>query len=152
VKPRHVAQLRLDRPVVGEGSSEPRALPVRLDGRSHADLPWESFRLGAGDGMVWDHRPVPISPFKMPNAGPNAPLLKRVVRHPYAMEPSRPARSVLFDASRPDRSVDRGDAVKMVFRMSRDARNLEAPLPMDHAPEHRAHPFARRRHAEEDAP
>lgn len=145
MKPRHVAQRRMQRPVVGEAMDGVRALTARLHGRSAADSAWEAVRAPVGEGMVWDHRPVALSSFRMPEAGPNAPLLKRVVRHPYAMEPSRPERGQVFDASRPDRTPSTREPVRMVFRANRDARGLGIPLPLDHAPERRDPPFERAR-------
>lgn len=138
------------RAVVGERMADARPLTARLQSRSDADLPWETLAVGGATQLVWDHRPVPLQSFRMPDAGPNAPLLKRVVRHPYGMEPDRPIRSQVFDASRPDRAVERGPSVQMVFRSSRDARNLPAPLPLDHAPGFRSHPFVRARRAGEE--
>lgn len=154
MKPRHVAQIRLDRSAAGEGFAQERDLPVRLNARGELRAAGEGFDSGARQDLVWDHRPVPLKPHQMIRPEPNAPLLKRIIRYPYELEPLRPVRVQIFDSSRPGPMKTDRDTVAMIFRLPREAHDVRNPmLTLDHEPELRPHPFRRRRIAadEEDA-
>jgi hypothetical protein len=148
VKPRHVAQMRLTREVVGQLVTVERPLHLRLTKRATARSPWEEFEVGDSGELVWDHRPVPMSDFRMPDAGPNAPLLKRVIRYPISMVPEKPVRELVFDASRADTKRVPLDRVPMIFRENAEARSIpRVPTDVDRGPEPLPLPFVRARRA-----
>ncbi|MCB9675062.1 MAG: hypothetical protein H6737_08090 [Alphaproteobacteria bacterium] len=143
--------MRLEREVVGQVVTVERPLLQRLQGRNEDRTPWEEFDLGDSSTMVWDHRPVPMSQFRMPEAGPNAPLLKRVIRYPISMEPEGPKREQVFDGSRQHLSRPSVDRVPMVFRENAEARSARSPIAdLDLGPEPIPLPFLRARRAARD--
>ena len=106
-------------------------------------IPWKD--------LLYERVPTPLKSFKMVDPSPNAPLLKRIVRHPYAMEPLGTKRVDLID---PEYQVTRAtgrmrrEPVEIIFAARRDARHrstVQAPDPIEVRP----HPFARQRDLEE---
>jgi hypothetical protein len=121
---------------------------VRLTGRYLARSRWEEFEFTDTSKLVWDHHAVPLSQFKIPEAGPNAPLLKRVIRYPISMEPEGPKREIVFDGSREDTKRPSHDRVPMVFRENAQARSAAGPMAdVEHGPDPLPHPFGRAREA-----
>lgn len=154
MKPRHRATLRLARRSPGARTLEVRPLVDRLEVRQKRGepaivlpIPWKD--------LVYDHRPVPIKRIRLADPSPNAPLLKRVVRHPYAMEPLGSKRIDLIapevHAIRAGRAAgDHGrESIEIVFAASRDARDrpvMQAP----ELPARRPSPFARQREVQDE--
>ena len=152
MKPRHVAEWRMSREVVGESTTLERKLFLRLAERGDDRTVYEEFTLSDGEGLVWDHRPVPMSQFRMPEAGPNAPLLKRIIRYPAVMEPLPPVREQLFEGrTSVTQAGPRHAPVPMVFRENAQHRAAPGPLTdLEHGPEDRDRPFGRARRASDE--
>ncbi|MEZ4318050.1 MAG: hypothetical protein R3F61_11120 [Myxococcota bacterium] len=143
--------MRMAREVVGQQVTVERPLHVRLHGRTTDLTPWEGFEVGGSRDPVWDHHAVPMSQFRMPEAGPNAPLLKRVIRYPISMEPSAPKREQVFDGSREKTRRPVLERVPMIFRENAESRSAPGPMAeLDLGPELRPHPFFRARVAHEE--
>jgi len=151
VKPRHRAKIRLARTSPGARSLRLRPLVERLENRKkrgvppiQLPIPWKQ--------LVWDRRPVPIARFKLASVSPNAPLLKRVVRHPYAYEPKGMRRIQLIDAELAGPHTRQGpsrEAVRIVFAEGRQMREHRPVFELPERPT-RQHPFGRQRRAAEE--
>jgi len=118
-----------------------------------AEEPEESERqpLGAsirvrGEAAVKKRRLRPVE------AGPNAPLLMRIVRHPFALSPVRFGK-VRHREEAGDRVRPGPREAPLAYRGElRDAYQLENPfLVFAHRPEHRPPPFYRARLAAREA-
>jgi hypothetical protein len=88
--PRHTAQDRLERTGLGESFRLPGQLELRLVERREVSE-WEDIKLHCGSTLRTSPV-VELKPMRVEDPGPNAPLLKRVVRYPYAMDPQDPKR------------------------------------------------------------
>lgn len=151
MKPRHRAKIRLARTSPGDRTNPVRPLVDRVESRKERGgrpvelpIPWKQ--------LVYDHRPVPIARFRLADPQPNAPLLKRIVRHPYALEPKGTRRVQLIDLEltepRPSGVPDR-EPVRIVFAAMRTDR-ARASIELPELPR-RGHPFARQRTSAEEA-
>ena len=149
MKPRHRAQHRLDRTVVGDAYQEPRALSARLCARATADSAWELLDLSSSE-LVWEHRAVAMPQYQLPKIESYAPLLKRVIRNPYAMECEGARRIQQFDSSRPPLRREERESLRLVFRAGRDARTPVSPIQSDRLPSAPPVPFSRCREAMND--
>lgn len=116
---------RLHRATLGERFTELRGLAKRLMER---DVEPQLARTILAD--VIDKPLVPETTIKrashLANPSPNAPLLKRVVRHPYALESTRGQRS-LFRSAVPWSDLQRAD-VPSVRAVLAEARGGAGPL------------------------
>lgn len=144
MKPRHVAQYRLSRTIPGETCGDPRPLESHLRNRADREV-LDGSAMTERSVTLWDRRPVPLAPFRIPRLGEPTPLLKRLVRHPISMEPGSPRRVDVFDASRPGPLPIGRESLGELMRFTRGARQRPAPAP--HAPVVRSHPFHRSRAA-----
>ncbi len=142
----------MSREVVGESTTLERRLFLRLVERHDDRSVYEGFELSDGSGLVWDHRAVPMSQFKMPEAGPNAPLLKRIIRYPAVMEPLEPMREQLFERRTAVAHEGlRHAPVQMVFRENARERAAAGPLSdVEYGPDDRDRPFGRAREAADE--
>lgn len=140
--PRHRARARLERHVPRlaepiERTPAHRLLEREVDTRPVRPLPSEGLRVPL-EVEIKRMRPV--------SAGPNAPLLIRLVRHPYALMPGRLQRR--SDVSRQRVSVLDRVPFPNAVRESEDRRaQLKPARPMreiQHRPVHREPPFRRR--------
>ena len=82
---------------------------------------------------------------------PNAPLLMRIVRHPFALAPV-PAKRVEVRSARDQRPAPTLEAPLAYREQARQGARFQNPiLVFAHRPEHRPHPFARARAGSEVA-
>lgn len=150
MKPRHRAKIRLARTSPGDRTRPVRPLVERIEVRKdrgdppiQLPIPWKQ--------LLYERRPVPLARHKLAQPTPNAPLLKRVVRHPYALEPKGTRRVQLIDvelAEARQRQAPSREPVRLVFAEGREMRErpvLELPERLD-----RPHPFGRQRRAAEE--
>jgi hypothetical protein len=142
----------MSREVVGDSTTLERRLFLRLVERDADRTVYETFSLSDGSGLVWDHRAVPMSPFRMPEVGPNAPLLKRIIRYPAVMDPLQPVREQLFEGrTAVTQEGPRHAPVPMVFRENARQRAAAGPMSdVEYGPEDRDRPFGRARRAADE--
>lgn len=151
MKPRHRAKYRLARSSPGETTAPVRPLVERLETRG--DWAGREVELPIPQrDLVYERIPAALPGHKLADPSPNAPLLKRIVRHPYALEPAGSKRIDLIApeltaARKPGRP--RRDALDVVFADRRQARarpTAQAPA----LPERRPLPFLRQRDTAEE--
>ena len=143
MNPRERAQARLSRHVPDFAHWEGRGPARRVAEREEAALRPERRVLGASvrarDGQGAVRQATTVDP------GPNTPLLMRLVRDPYRMDPT-PAVRVRY-RDEPDPGEDTTAVrVSELVRDKRDSLRVGRPArELDHRPALRAHPFARAR-------
>lgn len=151
MKPRHRAKIRLARTSPGDRTRSVRPLVDRVQSRQdrgdrpvELPIPWKK--------LVYQRKAVPLARYKLAKVEPNAPLLKRIVRHPYALEPRGTRRIQVIDAElaepRPTGTPER-EPVRIVFATMRTERQRPS-LEIPEIPRRRA-PFARQRAALEES-
>lgn len=148
---RHRAQSRLQRHVPQLRSAEAGELHSRLRERQEEADHHE--RSAPGDSLVLrgmvEGKPKLL---KGADVSENAPLLMRLVRHPYAMYPVNYGRiegRSTYERARPE-PLGRALAYRQELR---EAYRLITPTEeFAHRPEERRHPFATLRSAQDEAP
>lgn len=121
---------RLHRAFVGERFSEPRGLAKKLFAR---DVEPHAIRTILSD--LVDKPIVPITTIKkasiLAHPRPNAPLLKRVVRHPFALETTRGQRYLNRDAV-PWADLQRDDipGIRDIMQTARGEAGPKFPSPI----------------------
>lgn len=151
MKPRHRAQARLARHVPALPESSER-LPVRRlaqredEGERTRRIPGETVRVQAE---------IQVKPLRTVRPEPNAPLLIRLVRNPYALDTGRSVRVPNESRDRPS-VLDREPFPNPSAEVAelRDAMKVARPMrEIVHHPVLRPHPFGRaRRSAEPEVP
>lgn len=148
---RQRAQSRIERHVPQLRSAEAGALHGRLADRQEEEE--RRIRPAPGDSLVL-RGAADAKPRRLPAAdvSESAPLLMRLVRHPYAMEPVRFGRLEYRDASH-DRVRPEPLGPALAYRRElRDAYRLITPTEeFAHRPEERRPPFATARAASQEA-
>ncbi len=146
---RHRAQSRLQRHVPQLRSAEAGALHGRLTERQEEADHHE--RSAPGDSLVLRGMIEGKPKFmKGADVSENAPLLMRLVRHPYAMYPVNYGRIEGRASYKHVRHEPLGPALSYRQEL-RDAYRLIVPMEeFAHRPEARRRPFATRRHAQAD--
>lgn len=140
--PRERARIRLSRHVPDFGHWEARGPARRVARREEIDLrperevPGESVR-------VRDQATVKAA--ATVNPGPNAPLLMRIVRDPYRLDPGRAARVRYLAEPDPAEETEAVRVADLVREKREALRSVRPVRQIDHRPAHRAHPFARAR-------
>lgn len=130
VRARAEARLRgtsVRTPGAATQAMDDRAFVHKLAARSVDDTPE---RVAPGDRLSAGALGVRIRKVSL-QAGPNSPLLMRIVRTPYALEPARARRSPAWDrprTERPERLGRPGEA----WRSSRAGRLFRSPLRIEH--------------------
>lgn len=148
--PRHRARARLARHVPRVEESTERLPSSRMlereeDTTAPRPVPSDRVRIPA-EVRIKSLRPVKI--------GRNAPLLIRLVRHPYALRTVKAVRRAEEGRERPS-ILDREPFPSAVAELAdlRDSYRVGRPMrDIPHRPEVRAHPFARAREAAAPSP
>lgn len=145
---RHRALARLHRHVPHVSAPDERPLSGRVGDRATEDA---NDRVLAGESLAV-RTEVVDKRLRTVTAGPNAPLMIRLVRHPYALHPVKPGRRP--DTERPmiREFLAQGPAEYPVVRELIDEDRVEMPgSPMERdLPEPPPRPFGRIRRASED--
>ncbi len=139
--PRERAQARLGRHVPDFGHWDVRQPARRVAGREDLDPRPEREVVGASVRVRDGEGEVRSAPTVHP--GPNAPLLMRIVRDPYALRPGSAERVRYLPEGA---SEQEEPAVRLadVVREKREALRASRPLrEIDHRPVERERPFAR---------
>jgi len=147
LKPRQRAKARLGRPSPGDRTCRPGAASRRIAGRLEVD---ERSRELVGDRA--HTRPVDVTEkVRRPiEAGPNAPLLMRLVRTPFELQPDRPRRTQVFEPAGARPRVPEERLAPMSWA-GQDLEALRGPAagPLKRlerrGPDARPHPFAKAR-------
>lgn len=144
--PRHRASARLSRHVPRVAESVERLPASRVISREEDTRPSRSLP----SDLVHIPAEVRIKRLRPVRLGPNAPLLIRLVRQPYALRTVRPVRRAEASRERPS-TLDREPfpdpaaelaALRESYRVGRPMRQLE------HRPDPRPRPFERLRERE----
>ena len=154
MKPRERARARLQRRTPSATLRSDREPSVRLaerqaDSRPEHRSPGDTVRIPSE---------TKLRALRSADVGPNAPLLIRLVRHPFALQTARPNR---VDSGRHADPADRSrepypevlNEARELLGSLRDPEGFHGPLDgLVDRPEHRPHPFRRLRLAKREEP